>query len=116
MSKAALAIIRYAGSTQPRCSPREFTRASALLLAGGATFRGELRDISAGGVSATIPRHALDADVPARIPGAGPPLGGELGMSGTLITRLNGAHVTMPVRIVHVWPVAHGVRVGMQLT
>jgi hypothetical protein len=115
MSKVSLAIVQHAGTAQPRSAPREFTRGSALLLLGGATFRGELCDMSAGGVSATIPKHALNADTPEHAP-RGLSLHGDVGQSGTLITRLKGAHVALSVHVVHLWPVAHGVRVGMQLT
>lgn len=111
LSTASMAVIRYSGNTPPRGEPREFARGSALLLANGATFRGELCDMSAGGISATIPRHALGAETP----GGGYSLQSVVGTSGTLVTRLERAHVTVSVRIVHVWPVAHGLRVGMQL-
>lgn len=116
MSTASLAITRHAGSTSPRCAPREFARGSALLLVHGASFRGELCEISAGGVSATIPRHALSGELPGRASSGGVMLRSAVGLSGTLITCLKHAHVTQSVRIVHLWSVAHGLRVGMLLT
>jgi hypothetical protein len=110
MSKTALAVAQQAGSTQPREMQREFTRGSALLLVGGATLKGELHDISVAGVSATIPRHALEASA------MGYALRGEVGMPGTLMMRLRGIHVALPMRIVHLRPLARGVQIGMQLT